>query len=597
MKINKECKKQIIFFLLSIVSYKIVGTYTGILKNNFFLSSILSVIIFFGIYFLLKKGWSYESKKEKKLYLFSFILSLFLVFTTIIGYNLTVEEVSYLEKGKTYFHILCLLPLGVSLFTLLFKTLENLSTPKKEEKTWLDTYFFSSPKKCFLLSSIVIFCAWFIIFLAFYPGIFSYDASVQLNEVLRHILSNNNPFLHTVLMGNIIKLGHHVFGNYNAGIALYSLFQMIIMSLIFAYVIFYLQKREAPKWLKITSLLLFAFLPTHSMFSITATKDVLFAGVFTLLVIKIYDMIRDTKNYFKSPWQIISTIFIILCMFILRHNGYYAFCFFLPFAFIGLRKYWKQLLCIVLVSMGGYKIYLHALTTYLHLTPEAFPSAVLCVPLQQIARTYTMSDNLTEEEKSLLEQLIKGPYNYNATKVDSVIWYFQPNIFKDNIKTYTKVYIKLGLRNPILYIDAFLANTIGYWYLGDKLPDTKTYRTYIEVRTRDDHSNTNGEIKFASKIPPLFSYYYDLTENASYQQNPMLAILMNTPLYIWLFIICIAFSFYKKQWQNLIPFSILFGLLGTIFLGPVAIMRYAYPFITLAPILLLITLTTSKKNL
>lgn len=40
---------------------------------------------------------------------------------------------------------------------------------------------------------------------------------------------------------------------------------------------------------------------------------------------------------------------------------------------------------------------------------------------------------------------------------------------------------------------------MGYWYIGDTLPDKETYRTYIEVRSVDDFHNTNDQINLKVK--------------------------------------------------------------------------------------------------
>ena len=41
---------------------------------------------------------------------------------------------------------------------------------------------------------------------------------------------------------------------------------------------------------------------------------------------------------------------------------------------------------------------------------------------------------------------------------DDLSWRINPNVIYNNLEDYAKLYVKLGLRHPIEYVDAFLAN-------------------------------------------------------------------------------------------------------------------------------------------
>ena len=62
-----------------------------------------------------------------------------------------------------------------------------------------------------------------------FPGSFAYDVPFQLEQVFTDSYSTHHPLLHTLLMGSLVKLGHH-FGNINLGAALYTLVQMAVMA-------------------------------------------------------------------------------------------------------------------------------------------------------------------------------------------------------------------------------------------------------------------------------------------------------------------------------------------------------------------------------
>lgn len=86
---------------------------------------------------------------------------------------------------------------------------------------------------------------------------------------------------------------------------------------------------------------------------------------------------------------------------------------------------------------------------------------------------------------------------YEPHKSDVLKNEFQTEIFEDNLMDYISLWVKLGIKHPSQYLNAFFNLTYGYWYPNDILPDTTTYRKYIEVYT-------GADITFDSKLPWLF---------------------------------------------------------------------------------------------
>lgn len=577
LKLNKI--KNYIYSFISLMGFLFI---TNLNKNSFFINSILCIILYLSLYKIISKYLSYE-KENKRLKVFSILLSIIFSFTFVVGYNLTMYDQSYLGRIPTYIQIVSILPLLISIFKFLLVNIDKFrEKAKKSTNHKLDQLLFQ--KHAFIKSLGLIILAWIPVFLAFYPGIFSYDSSVQLNEVMNNSLSNGSPIAHTVIVGGCVKLGKFLFHSYNTGIAIYSIIQMILLASAFAFVIYYFNKKKAPFLLKIITLIIFMFLPTFSTMAITTTKDVFFASFVTMLFPFLMEMVTNTESYFKSKKKIIITIILILLTCIFRHNGYYSFLVLSIFLIIGLRKHWKKILLIILTCIVAYKSYLFGITKMLNLTSENVmaKSAIMCIPIQQFGRLYTSNVKLTNYEKKMLDALVtNNAYRfYESHKSDAIAWYFNGNKIYDEPIPYMKLYVKLGLKHPIIYIDAFLANTMGYWYIGDLLPDQGTYRTYIEIRTIDDFKNTNNEIKFDSKLPKLFEVYYDLIEKAEYQKIPILSLLMSVPFHIMLLLMLSIIAIYEKKYKKIIPLSFFYGLMLTLLLGPVALLRYSLSVLT-----------------
>ena len=79
--------------------------------------------------------------------------------------------------------------------------------------TWLKWMFLS-------------WCVYLPVFLAVYPGIYSYDASAQLLQFYGKLpLTTHHPLIHTLYLGLCMKIAGRLFHTYQAGMALYALSQ------------------------------------------------------------------------------------------------------------------------------------------------------------------------------------------------------------------------------------------------------------------------------------------------------------------------------------------------------------------------------------
>lgn len=570
-------------YLLSFISLLGFIYITNLNKNSIFINSILCIILYLCFFKIIKK-YFFIKEKGKRLITFSIFISILLSISFVIGYNLTIYDKSYLEKFTTYLQIISIIPILVALTNLILINIDNW-LKKINEINCKKINNILLKKHAYIKSFVLILIAWIPIFLAFYPGIFSYDSSVQLNEVMKGTLSNGNPILHTLLVGGCVKLGYSLFNSYNFGIAIYSVIQMILLASSFAFIINYFNKKKLPFLIKIVSLCLFMFLPTFSIMSVTTTKDVFFTAIINFLFPFLIEISTNTKEFIKSKKNIILIILLLTLTCIFRSNGYYAVLALFIFLLVGLRKYWKTILLIILITIGSYKSYLFGVNKILKTAPgiSTAQNAILCIPIQQFGRLYTSNIKLTSYEKTMLDELLtkKDAYNlYESHKSDSIAWYFNGSKIYQNKIEYLKLYLKLGIKHPVIYIDSFLANTMGYWYVGDMLPDKGTYRTYIETRTRDDFNNTKNQIKFDSKIKWLYDIYYNVSEKASFQKVPILSLLMSVSFNIILLIILTLICIYQKKYANIIPLSLFYGLLFTLILGPVAILRYSFSIIS-----------------
>ena len=101
--------------------------------------------------------------------------------------------------------------------------------------------------QCLVLRTGAILLCYLPVFLAVYPGFFVYDAQDEYMQVVTRNFSTHHPLLHVLLLGGIIQLVYKLTDSYNLGIACYTVFQMTVMSFLFAWCVEKLKERGLGK--------------------------------------------------------------------------------------------------------------------------------------------------------------------------------------------------------------------------------------------------------------------------------------------------------------------------------------------------------------
>ena len=93
------------------------------------------------------------------------------------------------------------------------------------------------------------------VFLAVYPGFFVYDAQEEYIQVATREFTTHHPVFHVLLLGGLVQTGYKFFHSYNIGIAIYTLFQMVVMAGTFTYILGKLKAYGMKKTFRIISFL------------------------------------------------------------------------------------------------------------------------------------------------------------------------------------------------------------------------------------------------------------------------------------------------------------------------------------------------------
>ena len=454
---------------------------------------------------------------------------------------------------------------------------------------------------------LITFAVYMTALLAVYPGVYSYDASVQILQVFgSDPLTSHHPVLHTLFLCGSLKIGEVFFHSYQIGLALYSLIQITMMAAVFSFVLYRMMRRNAPLWLVLASWLFLAANPYMQVLVLLTTKDVLFSAFFLLAFDFSIDMISDPEHFFKSRALMASFFLSALFSCFFRNQGIYVFLFFSLFALLFFIRYKKQ--------HGGARplasrwlIFSVALAAvYLTVNGPVFTSLgvekgdakeMLSVPMQQLARVWhEKPESLSKEERAYIEALIlpdalEGYVRVNADPVKSG---FQTGIVKKDPGMFLKTWAAIGAKEPLVYLDSFLMGNWGYWYPGD----TQYWIDYIVF----DGSFMEEEYNILhifrnSRFPQYENYLRSISLTPEYENIPLLALILNQAFPFWLMLLTGTALVYRRQAALLVPLSMIFGYFGTLLLGPVTCVRYALPLIVCVPLMAEILLYRTRERI
>ena len=227
---------------------------------------------------------------------------------------------------------------------------------KFSEKNWQNqTKKIWNSKKVFFISWISIFVCWIPVFLAYYPAVMSYDFHRQSQEAMKGFIwfNNHHPLVHTWILWVFLQIGQKL-DSLQAGIALFSIFQMLVFSVTLAYSVSMIYRLCKKKAVIVITALFYALFPFISVLSVTTTKDVLFSALFILFVLLFVDRMFLSDGRKK---RIIDVFWVIegILMILFRNNAIYAILVFGIVAVIMIPKKGKikMFIMIILLLVGG----------------------------------------------------------------------------------------------------------------------------------------------------------------------------------------------------------------------------------------------------
>lgn len=438
-----------------------------------------------------------------------------------------------------------------------------------------------------LLRAAGLFLCWLPVFLAVYPGFFAYDAAAELDEVVTGSYVTRHPLLHVLLLGKTVAKFQELTGSYNTGIVVYVTAQMIILALLFGWVLGKLKKFGSGTVLGIISFLFFGFFPVIPMYVLCTSKDTPYtAGMLAVLVL-LTDLCREKRAFWKKRGKVFGLGAALFVMAVFRSNGVGVFLLMIPvllwLAGKGFRRRMAALAAVVLAAYFGLQAGLDAA-----LHPENTDAMEgFTVPIQQLTRAWNYNPEVfTEQDRTELFEIFseEAMEMYNPKLSDLVKSRFSTKTFSEDPGKYAALWMRIGMRAPATYLNAWLMTSYGFWYPNTVIDVYNGNLNYTESSYFSCETEAPGERH--SYFPWLERQYEKISWEKEIHETPVISWLFSPGALCWLWMLGGLFLIAvdkRKEAAALLP--VYFNFL-TVLIGPTYLVRYVLIFWFGLPVLL-----------
>lgn len=419
-------------------------------------------------------------------------------------------------------------------------------------------------------------------YLSVYPGLFNYDAPEQLSQFMLEQVTEHHPVIHTYLFGQIFYYGYQLFEDMNIALCLYFIVQTIIFSLMLVYIFGFFYEKNVPIIIHCILFLGITMYPPITLHLLCVTKDNYFTLCLVDFLIVNYKFFDKEEKDFSISDRLLWILFLFGTI-AFRNNAVYVAILMAPLWFyetiVVKNKKIRSALVMVGIFLAIFLLYKYPFTRMV--TVRGIDSReMLSVPVQQLSRVYVYHyDELTEDERQDIEILfsnidLKTWYNPGISDVPK--YYVNKELLGS--KKYITLYLELFKRYPKEYVDSFLENNYGFWYMWPELVLTwQNDRGYMYIKSFEPFS-------IESKNPSLLKYYELYYDSKLVDDNMPWAFVFMPATYLYLCLISFSYALYNKDRKMIFALLFIIILWMTYLLGPVALVRYVLFLYLLVPV-------------
>jgi len=468
-------------------------------------------------------------------------------------------------------------------------------------------------------------------FLAYYPGICTYDTVPQIYQIMSGEFNEHHPIIHTLFVRGCIYIGRVICRSETVGIAIYTVLQTIFISASMSYAIaivyevlakcrLFGQKTVYAFISTITICMM--FFPYNHYMALSLTKDSIFSAFFLVMIVSLTYSIytNEGSNRIKDSKKVKLTdiVYFIssLGAVIFRNNAKYALLvLIIVCAVAALVKRKKWLIKIMTLSVAAVvagMILMWGAARIVNAQPGD-KREMLSVPIQQMARTMIYhggvgvlpeDDNtMSEEHKELIrDYMLNGSYvHYDPYISDSVKKSTNTSVVINKKGAFVRTYIGLLKRYPSEYINAFMSLNSGFLSVTDVShayvyqTEIKEGRGYVQTFWNEEYLNSCGIYKQSKNIE-LFNYMERWATENKYLDIPIFRFVFMPGIYFWIIVFMLLDYIRSRMYKNLIPICFILAYYVTMLLGPTVTMRYVFPIMIIVPYMFMMSIPRNWKS-
>lgn len=441
----------------------------------------------------------------------------------------------------------------------------------------------------FLAISFITFISYIPVFLYVWPMNFFGDSYDELLAQLAGHRTTHHTVIHGLMLRKFYELGLKM-GAPEYGMQFMTLLQMALMAVSVGLFMLYVRDRGFSKKVRIALFVLFFINPVNGYYAVTAEKGTM--GIALALIGMTYLMrfMDDLDKNASVKSKILNAAVFVLassagCLF--RNNMVYAF-FLGGLVIAFLRKGAKQkivMLLVVFILFGAYtaenKVLIKAegsITADKY--RETLPLPIMCLARVTILHGEEMDPALRETILAYIPESALGEYSISIS--DGVKARANEELFKQDMITFIKIFIKCGLKYPGDYIDQFAWLTYGYWNPYDAFTLGST-TPYVVKPLPEEYA----DIKNKNLIPGLEGIFNAFYYDTGRFRVPLISWFYRCTIYVWAVVFLVVSGAVRKSRRMISIGAIPFFYLVTVFAGPLCQFRYVYFNVLTLPVILL----------
>ena len=427
-----------------------------------------------------------------------------------------------------------------------------------------------------------------------YPGeVASRTAAASMFGGSGTLINDTQPVLHTLLLGGIYALGRKL-GSPNAGIFAFVLAQAALQALCASRGLELMSRMGLRKTALTSVTWFYALFPLFPLYAFATLKDTALSIAFLASLIFLAEMCAFPEDTLKKPFRLLGGALCILSAGLFRS---FSLWLLLPFTVYALWRAGKKKCpgftrALVLSAAAFLACASMLYAVYPALGVGKGPGIENRSLMVQQTALYVKEhpNEVTQEEWAVIERVFGTrdlEARHHPQSADGVKYLALE--FRDSWADYTRIWMKMGLKHPGVYVRAALA--MGSWYWDTRISGADNALVlYAGDYGRFDNGLNNEYIRMTPGYVQIRMSSFNLRACAylrsallALSRLPLFGLIFKSGPYLLSLIAVWGWMKARKKAGRLLPLTLILYGLG-LMLSPVSgFSRYAYPIMLAFP--------------